>query len=110
MANTVRLGIIGVGNMGLGHINNAVKGKMPEIAITCVADIDPKKFDKAKELLPDVVCFPTAEALIDSGLCDAVKFTPLMATAMPSLIIYAASSADTIRFSPLSERIRFLSS
>ena len=72
MAKQVRLGIIGVGNMGLGHINNAVKGRTPEIAITCVADIDPKKFEKAKELLPDVVCFPTAEALIDSGLCDAV--------------------------------------
>ena len=88
MANQVRLGIIGVGNMGLGHINNAVKGRTPEIAITCVADIDPKKFEKAKELLPDVVCFPTAEALIDSGLCDAV----LIATPHyfhPPIAIYA---------------------
>ncbi len=72
MAKQVRLGIIGVGNMGLGHINNAVKGRTPEIAITCVADIDPKKFEKAKELLPDVACFSTAEELIDSGLCEAV--------------------------------------
>lgn len=88
MANQVRLGIIGVGNMGLGHINNAVKGRTPEIAITCVADIDPKKFEKTKELLPDVVCFPTAEALIDSGLCDAV----LIATPHyfhPPIAIYA---------------------
>ena len=88
MAKQVRLGIIGVGNMGLGHINNAVKGRTPEIAITCVADIDPKKFEKAKELLPDVVCFPTAEALIDSGLCDAV----LIATPHyfhPPIAIYA---------------------
>ena len=88
MANQVRLGIIGVGNMGLGHIKNATQGKMPEIAITCVADLDEKKFDKVKELLPDVVCFSTAEALIDSGLCDAV----LIATPHyfhPPIAIYA---------------------
>ena len=88
MAKQVRLGIIGVGNMGLGHIKNAVQGKMPEITIPCVADIDEKKFDKVKEYLPDVVCFPTAEALIDSGLCDAV----LIATPHyfhPPIAIYA---------------------
>ncbi len=88
MAQQVRLGIIGVGNMGLGHINNAVQGKTPEITIPCVADIDEKKFDKVKEYLPDVVCFPTAEALIDSGLCDAV----LIATPHyfhPPIAIYA---------------------
>ena len=72
MSEKVRVGVIGVGNMGLGHINNFVKGAMPEIDITCVADIDEKKFALAKEKLPDVVCFPTAEALIDSGLADAV--------------------------------------
>ena len=30
----VRLGIIGVGNMGSSHIKNALQGKMPEIDIT----------------------------------------------------------------------------
>ena len=50
MSEQVRLGVIGVGNMGLGHIRNAAEGKMPEISITCVADIDETKFALAKEI------------------------------------------------------------
>ncbi len=72
MSQKVRVGIIGVGNMGMSHINNFVAGKMPEIEIPCIADIDEKKFDRVKEKLPDAVCFSTATELINSGLCDAV--------------------------------------
>lgn len=72
MSQKVRVGIIGVGNMGMSHINNFVAGKMPEIEIPCIADIDEKKFDRVKEKLPDAVCFSTATQLINSGLCDAV--------------------------------------
>ena len=72
MSAKVRLGIIGIGNMGMGHINNFCKGSMPEIDITCVADIDEKKFAAAEEKIPGVKCFSTATALINSGECDAV--------------------------------------
>lgn len=72
MSEKVRVGIIGIGNMGTSHINNFVEGKMPEIDITCVADIDPKRFDTAKEKLPGVTCFNSSDELIASGLCDAV--------------------------------------
>lgn len=72
MSQKVKLGIIGVGNMGTAHIQNSVEGKMPEIEITCVADIDEKKFENAKKRLPDVVCFNSATELINSGLCEAV--------------------------------------
>ncbi|MCR4595080.1 MAG: Gfo/Idh/MocA family oxidoreductase, partial [Clostridiales bacterium] len=72
MSEKVRLGIIGIGNMGLGHIDNYIKGKMPEIKITAVADTDKKKFAKAKLKLPTVKCFNNATGLINSGLCDAV--------------------------------------
>lgn len=34
----VRLGIIGMGNMGSGHAKNLMDGKVPEIEITAVAD------------------------------------------------------------------------
>lgn len=72
MSEKLKLGIIGIGNMGGGHINNSHLGRMPEIEITCVADIDEKKFEAAKEKVPGVVCFNNATDLINSGLCEAV--------------------------------------
>lgn len=72
MSAKVRLGIIGIGNMGSSHINNFVQGRMPEIDITCVADIDSSRFANAQEKLPGVACFNTATELINSGLCDAI--------------------------------------
>lgn len=68
----VRLGIIGVGNMGSSHIKNYLNGSMPEIEITAVADIKPDRLEKAKEMLPEVKTFDTASALMDSGEVDAV--------------------------------------
>ena len=72
MSEKLRLGVVGVGNMGLSHINNWVEGKLPEIEVTCAADIDEKKFAAVKERAPGVVCFNTATELFRSGLCDAV--------------------------------------
>ena len=68
----VRSGIIGVGNMGSSHIKNALKGLMPEIEITAVADIKPDRLEWAKEQLPEVKTFDSASALMDSGEVDAI--------------------------------------
>ena len=73
MSAKVRLGIIGIGNMGSSHINNYVAGRMPEIEITAVADINPARLKWAEEQLPETVArFDSADALMDSGLVDAV--------------------------------------
>ncbi|MDD4699307.1 MAG: Gfo/Idh/MocA family oxidoreductase [Oscillospiraceae bacterium] len=66
------LGIIGVGNMGRGHIENIVSGKCPEVEVTAVADIDSAKFEWAKGKLPNVTTFDTAEEMMDSGLVDSI--------------------------------------
>ena len=47
----VRLGIIGIGNMGSGHANNILKGLCPEIQLCAVADINPDRLEWAKENL-----------------------------------------------------------
>ena len=51
----VRLGIIGIGNMGSFHIGNLKAGKCPEIELTAVADIDPARIRWAEENLPATV-------------------------------------------------------
>ena len=69
----VRLGIIGVGNMGSGHSQNLVEGKVPEIELTAVADLKENRRQWAKENLPETVkIYETGEELIESGACDAV--------------------------------------
>lgn len=72
MARKLKLGIIGVGNMGGAHIENYLEGKMKEIEITCVADIDEKRLAAALKKLPDAAAFSTAQELMKSGRCEAV--------------------------------------
>jgi len=67
----IRLGIIGVGNMGSGHLRNVAEGKCPKVEVTAVADINPEKLDSALKIEPSVRCFDSAEKLLDSGLVDA---------------------------------------
>ena len=72
MADKVRVGVIGLGNMGSGHLNNYAKGKMPEIEITAICDIDEKKIAPALEKAPDAKVFANATDLINSGIVDAI--------------------------------------
>ncbi|MCR5523022.1 MAG: TIM barrel protein [Clostridia bacterium] len=68
----VRLGIIGVGNMGSSHVNNQINGLHHEVRITACADLIPERNEKIKALLPDIKTYDSAEALIDSGEVNAV--------------------------------------
>ena len=72
MEKVVRMGIIGIGNMGTCHACNIKDGRCPEIELAAVADINPKRLDWAKENLPDTVArFDDAIKMLDSGLIDA---------------------------------------
>lgn len=67
----IRLGIIGIGNMGSGHANSVVKGMCPDFVLAAVADTNPKRLEWAKTALGDVKTFNTAEEMLDSGCIDA---------------------------------------
>ena len=69
--NKIRLGIIGMGNMGSGHLRSIMKGESPRITVTAFADIVREKLDKASEICPSAKAFDNAEEMIDSGLIDA---------------------------------------
>ncbi len=69
----VRLGVLGLGNMGSSHAKKIHEGQVPEIVIAAVCDIKPDRLDWAKETLgADMPCFTDAEEMMDSGLIDAV--------------------------------------
>ena len=71
-AQPIRFGIIGMGNMGTAHAKNFLAGKIKEMRITAVADINPQKLEWAKENLPWAKRYNSAEELMDSGEADAV--------------------------------------
>ncbi len=69
----VKIGIIGVGNMGSDHSKRITNGDVPELKLAAVADRAQSRRDWAKENLPDdVKIFTEGDDLIDSGICDAV--------------------------------------
>ena len=69
----VRIGIIGIGNMGSGHAKSIAAGNCPEIELAAVCDINPERLEWAKENLPETVArFDDAIKMMESGLIDAV--------------------------------------
>lgn len=71
--DTVKLGIIGIGNMGTTHLKNILEGKVPELTITAVADQNESRRAWGNEQLPDsVTIFREGSELIASGVCEAV--------------------------------------
>lgn len=72
--NRIRLGIIGIGNMGTEHCRTIMSGKCPEIALTAVADLREDRVRWARETFAEdeVTVFGSGSELIRSGICDAV--------------------------------------
>ncbi len=70
--NTVRMGIIGLGNMGSTHAKNINAGKVPGMVLGAICDIAEARREFAKNLYPNVPVFATAQELYESGTCDAV--------------------------------------
>ena len=69
----VRLGIIGIGNIGTSHVKHLIAGECPEIELAAVCDINPDRLDWAKENLPESVArFDDALKMMDSGMVNAV--------------------------------------
>ncbi len=72
MADKIKLGIIGYGNMGSGHARIIYDGWTPEIEIAAICDVKPARLEAAKELLGDSVAYFTdAIEMLDSGLIDS---------------------------------------
>jgi predicted dehydrogenase len=66
--NSIRLGIIGMGNMGKFHADYLLAGKVKRAELTAVCSTSPSKLEKYKALK----IFDDAGQLIRSGAVDAV--------------------------------------
>jgi len=68
----IKLGIIGIGNMGSNYATKVVNGECPDFELVAVADTNPKRLDWARENLKgSMALFSTAEEMLDSGMLDA---------------------------------------
>lgn len=72
MDKKLRLGVVGVGNMGSSHINMYVDGSLPEVEVTAACDVKQDRLDWAKERVPGIATFLNYSDMLDSGLIDAV--------------------------------------
>ena len=68
----VKVGVVGFGNMGTGHINNLMTGKIPNMELVAICDIAAPRREVAQQEYPDIPVFATAEDMYKSGLCEAV--------------------------------------
>lgn len=69
----VKIGIIGIGNMGTSHAKTITEGKVPELELVAVADRQEGRRQWCKEHLPETIqIFEEGSDLIASGVCDAV--------------------------------------
>ena len=80
----VKLGIIGIGNMGSAHLQALWANANPNIEVTAVADTNPERIEWVKENLakaqsehpeyniPTPAMFADGSDLIKSGACEAI--------------------------------------
>ena len=69
----LKLGIIGVGNIGSAHFGSVMRGLCPDIVLTAAADRRESRRQWIRENGPaDIAVFTEGSDLIASGACDAV--------------------------------------
>lgn len=66
--NKVRIGIVGIGNMGYSHAQQILAGKINRLELAAVADSSPVRLAR----VPQVKGFKSADEMMASGLVDAV--------------------------------------
>lgn len=70
--NNIRVGVVGIGNMGSAHSLNIYANKVKGAVLGAVCDIDKTKKEWAKQNLGDTEFFESYEDMIKSGKVDAV--------------------------------------
>ena len=69
---SIKLGVIGFGNMGTAHCANVYHGKVPRMTLGAICDMAPERIKAAKEKYPDVPVYENYMDLIKSGNADVI--------------------------------------
>lgn len=70
--NGVKVGIIGIGNMGSAHLRMITGGNIPDMTVTAVCDINPERLKAAKAEHPDIAAFGDYTDLLKNSDTNAV--------------------------------------
>jgi len=69
----IKLGIIGIGNIGTNHVRLIHEGKCPEVELCAVCDIKPERMDFVRERFGGAVAYFTdGKEMIESGKIDSL--------------------------------------
>ncbi|MBQ9745389.1 MAG: Gfo/Idh/MocA family oxidoreductase, partial [Clostridia bacterium] len=69
----IKLGIIGIGNIGTNHVRLIHEGKCPEVELAAVCDIKPERMGFVRERFGDgVEYFTDGKEMIESGKIDSL--------------------------------------
>lgn len=70
--DTVRIAIIGIGNIGSAHSSCIASGKIKGLSLVALCDNNHERLDFFKQMYPECRCFLEYKELIDSNIADAV--------------------------------------
>ena len=68
----IRVGVIGIGNMGTAHTATIAQGNIHGMKLTAVCDVNPARLEVCAERFPQAARFDSWPALLESGMTDAV--------------------------------------
>ena len=69
---TVKVAVIGIGNMGSAHASCIVKNEIKDMSLTAVCDTSHKKLETFSEKYPHIKCYECYEKLFEDKVCDSV--------------------------------------
>ena len=69
---TVKVAVIGIGNMGSAHASCIAKNEINGMSLTAVCDISHKKLETFSQKYPHIKCYESYEKLFEDKVCDSV--------------------------------------
>ena len=69
---TVRVAVIGVGNMGSAHAKTLHEGRIQGMHLVALCDHQPRRLEQLKAMYPDVACYAEYHEMLQKTTLDAV--------------------------------------